>query len=190
MVALIMKTSCCATRPAAPRAERERGYGEARRGVPISRTFGRRFKELLAAAGDSQYAAAEKLGVSQSYISQLARGTTPSRELAVKLARAYELDEAEWLALAGYGPDFEESDPLEEVARRAGREGAREALREAGLLPGAAAGTPPLTYEPVLDEVDVRCFKGAEGLPPGDIEVVNRILRDLLAEHRRKRGLD
>lgn len=52
------------------------------------------------------------------------------------------------------------------------------------------ASSSELTYEPVLDDVDVAAFRGAEGLPREDIEVLNEVMRAHLAALRKRRGLD
>jgi hypothetical protein len=47
-----------------------------------------------------------------------------------------------------------------------------------------------LTYHPELEDVDIRGFKGAQGLADADIELVNSAMRALIAQLRRQRGLD
>ena len=95
--------------------------------------FGARFRQLI--AGRPQKEVAEVLGISQPYISRLARGSRPSRELVQRLASVFGLDEDEWLRLAGYATQETEEERLTAIATRA----AEEALRRAGILPESGA---------------------------------------------------
>jgi hypothetical protein len=52
------------------------------------------------------------------------------------------------------------------------------------------AGAAELTYHPELSDVDIRSFKGAQGLAEADIELVNTAMRALIAQLRRQRGLE
>jgi hypothetical protein len=46
-----------------------------------------------------------------------------------------------------------------------------------------------LTYHPELADVDIRGFKGAQGLSDADIDLVNTAMRALIAQLRQQRGL-
>lgn len=92
--------------------------------------FSRRFKEVMSRES-SQFAMARRIGCTQSYVGQIARGQArPGRELVERFIEAYELDRAEWLELAGFGEEPPPEDERVEIARRA----AEEALRLAGFI--------------------------------------------------------
>ncbi|MBM3459233.1 MAG: helix-turn-helix transcriptional regulator [Armatimonadetes bacterium] len=97
----------------------------------------RRFQELVKQEG-SQFAVAHKIGCTQSYVGQIARGQArPSREIIERTIDVFQLPREEWLALAGYGPARSPEDERVEIARMA----VEEALRRLGHAgPDPASG--------------------------------------------------
>lgn len=92
--------------------------------MPINKAFGRWVREL--AAGQDQGEVAERLGISQAYVSRIQAGTVPSLEMLEKIADTFGVSVAEVRERAGVVAG---QDPLEEVAERA----ARRALELAGI---------------------------------------------------------
>lgn len=79
--------------------------------------LGERFKQVIKRAGDSQYAAADRLGYSQPMIWKATKGEF-SREFLERFAAAYEQDLDEWLALAGIADPEATISLAEQVAAR------------------------------------------------------------------------
>lgn len=120
--------------------------------APPNSQFARRFRELIAAE-PAQWAVGQKIGCTQSYVGQIARGQShPSRELVERIIDAYALPREEWLNLAGYGKQAPE-DPLQQIQESIARmlerqdELAAEIRRNQGrslpvLEPFAGSGDP------------------------------------------------
>lgn len=49
---------------------------------------------------------------------------------------------------------------------------------------------PELTYEADLEDFDVRAFRGADRIPENDIEIINSVMRDLIAQSRKRYGIE
>lgn len=122
-----------------------------------------RTQDALRQKNLTPHAAHLRLRMSRESINKLLNGTPIQLELVEQFARGLGLDVNEWRELAGY--------PRVETG------------------PDRPA-RPELTYEPDLSDVDVSGFRGAEGIPPGDLERINEVVRDLLAARRRKLGLE
>ncbi|HTE18795.1 MAG TPA: helix-turn-helix transcriptional regulator [Armatimonadota bacterium] len=95
--------------------------------------FGRRFREITRA--EKQEEVAERLGISQSYVSRMGRGLPPGPAILERIIQSYGLPRTEWRELAGYGEEASEEEWITAIAARA----AEEALRRAGFPPLSGA---------------------------------------------------
>jgi len=102
--------------------------------VARNEQLGERIKAVLKEAGDSQYTAAEKLGVTHPTIWKMTRGDV-SRRLLDKFIDTYHLNRNEWLLLSGYPEEVQSKaavrNTIEEAAELA-------AIKAAERINGAA----------------------------------------------------
>lgn len=142
--------------------------------MPIHRPWGRRFKELIAERGESQFEVAEQLGVSQAYVSQFARGVQPSFRLAEKIIQVFELEpqREELMELMGHGPkrvedEAPEPPSIEDLITRAAAEAAKvaaeEAVRKVLAEPARRPATPAEAAEALLESLEVEPPQSGEG---------------------------
>lgn len=116
--------------------------------MPQSAAFGESFRQLI--AGTSQAEVGRKLGVTQAYVSRMAGGQVPKREVVHRLINAFRLDRTEWLSLAGYADTAaasEEDERFERIVDAA----ARRVMQQIAPLLGSeripmAAGAGPVAY--------------------------------------------
>ncbi len=93
----------------------------------------RRFQELVRQEG-SQFAVAKKIGCTQSYVGQIARGQArPSREILERTIEIFRLPRDDWLVLGGFQSVEPAVDDRAVIARLA----VEETLRRLGYASGA-----------------------------------------------------
>ncbi len=166
--------------------------------MPPNSALARRFRELIANE-PSQWVVAQKIGCTQSYVGQIARGQShPSRELVERIIAAYDLPRDEWLDLGGYGKN-PAPDPLtdirEELARirhlvESGQSDADPSDLASRLLNAVdeegGDALPPLQYEP---DFSGEAMHGLTGdLSPAARRRMEAALRVLHAAELRRRG--
>lgn len=145
-------------------------------------------REALAAQnggeGESQPEAAARLGISQSHVSQMMTGKTrPGMPLLNRICRLYGIDREEAQRVLGYLDDLrdDQDEPLEEIVRRATREGVEEAVSR--LLGNRVHEPAPLTYEPDPDAISIAGFDLSD-LTPAQRKQVEEFVRDLRSRER------
>lgn len=134
-----------------------------------------------ALGGVTQRGARRETGVSATYVGDMLWGVVPSfrkleqfaRGLGTRGEAARELFES-----AGYAVPADLVEPEPEVSIGA----------LIDQLAARVADRGELTYEPDLEEFTIYGYRGAENLCPEDVETVNRIVREVLANRRRRTG--
>lgn len=116
--------------------------------------------------GGSVNAAHLRLKIGREVLTRMAGGWPPSLEIAERFAREIHEDPNRWRELCGYEPIRDERPPIQVI---------REASRA-------------LTYDPDLEGVTLRAYTGDTEVLPEDREVMEQILRAMLAEKRRQQG--
>jgi hypothetical protein len=147
-----------------------------------------------------------RTGIDHVTIGKMATGYVPRSETVMRFAQGFGLNIREWLLLAGYEP-IEDQAPGENAPPPAYRESpmvksARELVemfqetlveleeqnKPTAAIPRILDAAPELTYESDLEGLDIRGAKGAEDIPPGDADELNRILRAFRSEQRKRQG--
>lgn len=127
-----------------------------------------RVKEVL--AGKDYREEAARLGLHYTTLYDMARGVRKSHETVVKFAQGFGLPLVEWLTLYGY--TTQEKSP-------------NEMIREALL------NTPSLSYDPDFEDFDIRRWDGADrlhALTEEDLDEINKAMRSVMSEKRRRQG--
>ncbi|MFN3648444.1 MAG: hypothetical protein ACK47B_02595 [Armatimonadota bacterium] len=132
-----------------------------------------RVRAELEARGLTQHAAHLRLDLSREAMARLWHGRDVGVETVERFARGLGLDVNDWREAWGY-PRIEPEDPA----------GAAESL-----LRAVERRREALSYEPDLEQVDVRGFQGTQDLGEEDLRALKEAMRALIAAKRRERGL-
>jgi transcriptional regulator with XRE-family HTH domain len=132
-----------------------------------------RVRAELEARGLTQHAAHLRLDISREAMARLWHGRDVGVETVERFARGLGLDVNDWREAWGYAR-VEPGDPAGAAAT---------------LLRAVERHREALSYEPDLEQVDVRGFQGTQNLPAEDLEILNESMRALIAAKRRERGL-
>lgn len=122
------------------------------------RTFGEEVLDVLKRHGATYRSQRQRTGLPHSTVVNWVQGVPPTMEGVVSFARGFGLDVNEWLALAGYDPITPSPHEAIETLRRRGQE--------------------------VEEPFDVAQWDGAEEISENDRQIINEVVRGLLAERR------
>jgi hypothetical protein len=125
--------------------------------MPITR-FGEAVESLIRERGCTLRSQRQRTGIAHSTVKSWIDGVQPSMDAVIAFARGFGLDVNEWLALAGYDPITPSTAEAIETLRRRGQD----------------------AEEPF----DVAQYDGAAEISENDRQIINEVVRGLLADRR------